>query len=163
MPRAPKAPTPKQAKFINEVKKRTRGGNLPTNADLAAAAEAAYDISEPEGDKTKRSVAASMAGELMRKPHIQKALGLNEDGKTKFMETVFNCLQGMDPQHPQDKDLKKAAMNILARYFVPSESHTVIEDDRYAGRSTEDIEFFVMRGHWPEEKPDAVMMPIGEA
>jgi hypothetical protein len=150
MAKSSKTLTPKQKAFIKAVKTKAPDG-LPTTRDLAEAVLESYDVKDTES-KTAYQHASTMGNELIKIPKVAKHLGL-KDLEQDFFNVVHNALVGADIQHPADKELKRTAINVLSRHFVPSKSEETVTVNAMEQRSDEDLAFFTEHGYWPGELP----------
>jgi hypothetical protein len=164
--------TSKEATFVRKVRELTPEGELPNNETLQQAALAAYDIM-PRPGHSAESIAATIAGQKLKKPLIyEQLMGMKREEAQRYFQAIqWEWLLGMDEQHPRNIDLKMKAATLLARSYIPNEEHVTQDTNVYAGRSTEDIEYFAAHGHWPEQKETVTidvqgptaLMPKGEA
>ena len=148
--------TTKQARTAKLIRKKAKasGMGVPTKDIITEAHAEVYDISAPTPQKA-RHIAATIAGQNLKRPEFKAALGFDDKEIQGFIgQELLRNLRGQNPLFGKDRDVYRDSLKIAARLCWPESTRTIIESgNEYSNRSLEELQYFVDHGKWPE-KPE---------
>ena len=147
--------TTKQAQTAKLIRKKAKasGMGVPTKEIITDAHAEVYHISAPTPQKA-RHIAATIAGQNLKRPEFKAALGFDDKEIQGFIgQELIRNLQGKNPLFGRDPDTYRDSLKIAARLAFPESTRTIIESaNEYSTRSLEDLQYYVDHGEWPKAK-----------
>ena len=146
--------SPKQGDVVKVVGKMVKKAGMvsPTSEMVTEAHLAVYDITG-DTDTKRRHIAQTIAGQNMRKPEFREAMGWEEPELRSYVANeILRNIRGENPLFGKDRDIYRDSLKLATRVCFPEKTEVrVSENDKYANKSLEELQFFSEHGHWPGE------------
>jgi len=128
---------------------------VPTKEIITEAHAEVDDISAPTPQKA-RHIAATIAGQNLKRPEFKAALGFDDKEIQGFIgQELLRNLRGQNPLFGKDRDVYRDSLKIAARLCWPESTRTIIESaNKYSNRSLEELQYYVDHGEWPTTKKE---------